>query len=119
MQNDILTELITMSRNLGEPANDYVILGEGNTSAAIDDQTFWVKASGSELRAIGPEGFVQVYYDRVLDKLDGPDLKDDEIKQAARMTWAALPRFTLTRPSIFSRTSAIPTNPSFCTSPTP
>ena len=29
-----------MSNNLGDPVNDYVILGEGNTSAKIDDDTF-------------------------------------------------------------------------------
>lgn len=82
MQDDILTELLTMSQNLGDPINDYVILGEGNTSAKIDDETFWVKASGTELRTINPEGMVQVYFDRVLAMLDGPDLADDEIKQA-------------------------------------
>ncbi len=81
MQDDILTRLVTMSRNLGDPANDYVILGEGNTSAKIDEETFWVKASGTELRTIGPEGFVQVYFDRVLAMLDGSDLSDEEVKQ--------------------------------------
>lgn len=82
MPNNILTELITVSNNLGNPANDYVILGEGNTSARIDENTFWVKASGVQLRTTGPDGFVQVYFDRVLAMLDGPDLSDDEIKQA-------------------------------------
>ena len=80
--NIILTELLTLSQNLGDPMNDYVILGEGNTSAKIDDETFWVKASGTELRSISPAGIVQVYFDRVLAMLDGPDLGDDEIKQA-------------------------------------
>lgn len=82
MAKKILNELVTMSRNLGDPANDYVILGEGNTSARVGDETFWVKASGAGLRTIGPDGFVQVYFEPVLAMLDGPDLSDDEIKQA-------------------------------------
>ena len=82
MQDDILSELLTMSQNLGNPKNDYVILGEGNTSAIVDNETFWVKASGTELRTINPDGVVQVYFDRLLAMLDGPDLADDEIKQA-------------------------------------
>ena len=81
MQDEILTQLVSMSRNLGDPINDYVILGEGNTSAQVDGSTFWVKASGTELRTIEAEGFVQVHFDRILALLDGPDLSDDDIKQ--------------------------------------
>ncbi len=58
MQDAILTQLVSMSRNLGDPINDYVILGEGNTSAQVDGDSFWVKASGTELRTIESEGFV-------------------------------------------------------------
>jgi len=43
---DILQQLVTMSRHLGDPALDYVILAEGNSSAWTDEETFWVKASG-------------------------------------------------------------------------
>ncbi len=82
MTDNILDNLITMSRNLGNPVNDYVILGEGNTSAKVDDDTFWVKASGTELRTVEAEGFVHVSFERVLAMLDGPDLPDDDIKQA-------------------------------------
>ena len=42
--NDTLNTLVACSRRLGDPALDYVILGEGNTSARIDAETFWVKA---------------------------------------------------------------------------
>ncbi len=30
---DVLAQLVAMTSNLGDPANDYAILGEGNTSA--------------------------------------------------------------------------------------
>ncbi len=76
-----LAQLVKMSNNLGHPANDYVILGEGNSSAKIDEETFWVKASGAELRTSGPESFLPIYFERVLAMLDGPDLSDEQIKQ--------------------------------------
>jgi len=81
MSNDILAQLVTMSNNLGDPALDYVILGEGNTSARADADTFWVKASGTELRTIESSGFVQVRFDRVLALLDKGDLSDDAIRE--------------------------------------
>ncbi len=82
MSDDILTQLITMSNNLGDPANDYVILGEGNTSAKKDDTTFWVKASGTQLRTIDAGGFVEVSFKQVLAMLNGPGLSDNEVKNA-------------------------------------
>jgi rhamnose utilization protein RhaD (predicted bifunctional aldolase and dehydrogenase) len=80
--NDILTQLVTLSKHLGDPANDYAILGEGNTSVKVDEETFWVKASGTELRTIGPEGFVQVRFEPILAMLNGPDLSDQEVRAA-------------------------------------
>ena len=63
MSENILAQLVTMSNNLGDPALDYVILGEGNTSARADADTFWVKASGTELRTIDCTGFVRVSFE--------------------------------------------------------
>ncbi len=80
--HSILTELVELSNRLAAPANDYVILAEGNTSARVDDQTFWVKASGREMHGIGPEGFVQVHFDRALAVLDSADLSDAAVKEA-------------------------------------
>jgi rhamnose utilization protein RhaD (predicted bifunctional aldolase and dehydrogenase) len=80
-QNDILNELIELSHSLGDPEMDYAILGEGNTSARIDEESFWVKASGSELRTIDENGFVRVHFDRCLETLNGPDLDDDQVKK--------------------------------------
>ncbi len=86
MPNDLLAELVAMSHRLGDPANDYLILGEGNTSARADDDTFWVKASGTELGNIDAGGFVRLRFDAVLALLDEGDLTDDAIK--ARMAEA-------------------------------
>ena len=81
MQNDILAQLVAMSNNLGDPTLDYVILGEGNTSARADADTFWVKASGTELRTIDRAGFVRVSFERVLAMLEAPHLADAQVKQ--------------------------------------
>ena len=93
--DETLTTLIACSRSLGDPALDYVILGEGNTSARIDKETFWVKASGAELRAIGPAGFVRVRFDRVLTMLEQEELSDAQVKaglEAARADPSATAR---------------------------
>ncbi len=74
-------ELVKMSRVLGAPAADCVILGEGNTSARIDEETFWVKASGTQLPTITPEGFVRVRFAPVLGLFDAEDPSDETIKQ--------------------------------------
>jgi len=77
---DALDELVDMSRTLGAPANDYAILGEGNTSAAADDDTFWVKASGAQLASVSRDGFVRVRSSAILAALDGPALDDAGVK---------------------------------------
>ncbi|MCJ7551349.1 MAG: class II aldolase/adducin family protein [Anaerolineae bacterium] len=78
--NDTLERLVAMSKHLGDPANDYVILGEGNTSGLNTDGTFWVKASGHQLPTIGADGFVRVSLTRALAILDEDDLDDAGIK---------------------------------------
>lgn len=67
-----LESLVKMTRALGEPALDYVIVGEGNTSMRIDDESFLVKASGHQMRDIGADGFVAVRFAPMLAMLDDP-----------------------------------------------
>lgn len=80
-KEEILRQLIEMSHRLGEERRELVILGEGNTSAGIDEQTFFVKASGTQLGTISADGFVEVNAPKVLEMLEGPALTDDEIKE--------------------------------------
>ena len=82
MSNDreILNQLINMSRSLGDPARDLVILGEGNTSARADEETFFVKASGKELRVADENSFVRVSLRRVLAGQDREALTDEEVR---------------------------------------
>ncbi len=97
----VLEQLVALSNALGRPELDYVILGEGNTSARADSidrnqvsprnlvsaevhappgATFWVKASGTELRTITAAGFVQVAFEPVLALLHREGLTDQEVK---------------------------------------
>ena len=76
----ILDELIALSHHMGEEQRELLIIGEGNTSARIDDDTFWVKASGANLRTAGPEGFVQISRSRVLGLLDA-SATDQDVKR--------------------------------------
>jgi len=80
-KEEILRQLIEMSHRLGDEHRELVILGEGNTSAGIDEQTFFVKASGTQLGTISADGFVAVNAPKVLEMLEGPALTDDEIEE--------------------------------------
>lgn len=77
---DVLDELVGMSRELGAPQNDYAILGEGNTSVRADAESFWVKASGTQLAQAGRESFVRVRSEPILEALKQETLDDSAIK---------------------------------------
>jgi len=79
-KQQILAQLVEMSNRLGRPERDLVILGEGNTSAKVNENSFFVKASGLELGTMTADGFVEVWTDRVLDMLRAEQLTDEEIK---------------------------------------
>jgi len=95
---DRLDELVAMSRRLGDPALDYAILGEGNTSAAADGDTFWIKASGLCLRDIDADGFPRVQRKAVLALLNREQVGDDELR--AGLEAARTPDSVPLRPSV-------------------
>jgi rhamnose utilization protein RhaD (predicted bifunctional aldolase and dehydrogenase) len=74
-------DLLHLTRSLGQPEANLVIVGEGNTSARVDGQTFWIKASGHGMHGIGETGFVQVAFEGVLDLLDS-DLSGTALQDA-------------------------------------
>lgn len=80
----ILDQLVAMSCALGDPQRDFVILGEGNTSARVDHDRMYVKASGTRLHEIAPEGFSLVHRSKVLEMLECGDLTDQQIEQGLR-----------------------------------
>ena len=79
-----LDNLIAMSRALGEPARDYVVIGEGNTSMRLDAERFAVKASGHQLCNIGADGFVTLIIAPLLALLDDPPATNSEIKRSTQ-----------------------------------
>lgn len=79
-EKTVLQSLVEMSRNLGKPENDYVILGEGNTSGKVDDDFFYVKASGKYLFGCDENTFVKVNHKSALAIMEKGDLSDDQIK---------------------------------------
>jgi rhamnose utilization protein RhaD (predicted bifunctional aldolase and dehydrogenase) len=83
--------LVRLSHRLGDPAADLVILGEGNTSAALDDGTFLVKASGSSLADVGDDDLVRLDHAAVLDLIDDPELDDHDVAGLAARMRAASP----------------------------
>ncbi len=74
------TDLLELSHFLGQEERDLAILGEGNTSAKLDDETFLVKASGSCLETLGPDDVVACRFDALLPMLDQDDLTDQKIE---------------------------------------
>lgn len=81
-EQTVLDQLVAMSRELGRPENDYVILGEGNTSAKVDDDFFFVKASGKYLSNADRNTFVKVRLKEAVALLDEGDLNDAQVKDA-------------------------------------
>lgn len=65
-----LKTLLDLTRVLGQPHLDYVIIGEGNTSCVIDDETFYIKASGQQMNGIDADGFVDVRFEPILAMLE-------------------------------------------------
>jgi rhamnose utilization protein RhaD (predicted bifunctional aldolase and dehydrogenase) len=84
MREALLRQLVDMSRYLGDPGRTYAILGEGNTSARMDDDTFFVKASGTTLGTIDAQGFVELSVSRVLTILDDPKAGDEDVTRVLK-----------------------------------
>jgi rhamnose utilization protein RhaD (predicted bifunctional aldolase and dehydrogenase) len=77
-----LTDLVQLSNAVGDPALDAAILGEGNTSARCDAETFWVKGSGCQLSTMGAADFVHLRFDRILALLDQEGVDEAALKAA-------------------------------------
>ncbi len=85
-RSERLRELMRLSLELGDPARDLVILAEGNTSARIDAESFWVKASGTSLaHADHPGAYVAVRVAPLMATLrESGELDDTEAKRRLR-----------------------------------
>lgn len=72
-------ELVALTRRIGDPAADLVVLAEGNTSTRLADGTFAVKASGSRMDAADASDFVVADPADLLAALKDPDTTQDEV----------------------------------------
>ena len=78
---DVLHQLVALSRELGREDRQLAILGEGNTSADCGDGTFWVKASGSQLGSLDERGISRVKLEPILHLLARDSMREEEIEQ--------------------------------------
>ena len=76
MSTQTLQDLLDLSHFLGDEKRKLAILGEGNTSARVDNDTFLVKASGSCLETLGEDDLVACRFDALLPMLEENDLSD-------------------------------------------
>ena len=79
MTQTLQGELVKLARDLGDPARELAILGEGNVSARSDDETFWVKASGSSLSTLQASDLSLVQFGPILSSLEN-DLGETEVE---------------------------------------
>lgn len=78
-------ELLTLTRRLGEPALDLVILAEGNTSEVLPTGSVTriaVKASGAYMADATADDFVVVDVDPLVALLESPDATQAEVTAA-------------------------------------
>ena len=77
-----LAALLRLSHELGNPQLQLAILGEGNTSARLSSQLFFVKASGTSLQTLREEDLVECHAGLLLPLLERNDLGDAGVEQA-------------------------------------
>ncbi|MEJ1088031.1 class II aldolase/adducin family protein [Microbacterium sp. Mu-80] len=79
-------DLIALTRRLGRPERDLVILAEGNTSELVTEGTFAVKASGSSMEQASAETFVIADVDPLLAIIRDPAATQDDLTAALTAT---------------------------------
>ncbi|HPO15530.1 MAG TPA: class II aldolase/adducin family protein [Candidatus Hydrogenedentes bacterium] len=82
--SEVLQQLVEMSHYLGDPGRTYAILGEGNTSARIDQDSFYVKASGTTLATMKPSDFLAVSISKVTAILDDAKAGDADVDRVLK-----------------------------------
>lgn len=75
-------ELLTLTRALGEPRRDLVILAEGNTSQRLTDGRLAVKASGSRMAEVTAADFVVVDIDPLAELCRDPAATQADLSAA-------------------------------------
>jgi rhamnose utilization protein RhaD (predicted bifunctional aldolase and dehydrogenase) len=82
MQNPLLQDLLTLSHELGREDRGLAMLGEGNTSARLAEETFLVKASGTCLGTLKEDDVVECRLSALLPMLEKDNLTDQQVDDA-------------------------------------
>jgi rhamnose utilization protein RhaD (predicted bifunctional aldolase and dehydrogenase) len=98
-----LERLTDLSRELGRPERELVILAEGNTSIRSSADHMLVKASGAALGSAQAADFVELPLAEMIDLLDDPDSDDATIDA----TFERLTGATGRRPSVEAMVHAV------------
>ena len=75
-------ELLALTRDLGRPDRDLVILAEGNTSQRLADGRVVVKASGARMRDVTADDFVTVDVDPLVELITDPSATQADLTRA-------------------------------------
>jgi len=78
----VIDQLLRLSHDLGNENRHLAMLGEGNTSARLGEDTFLVKASGSSLSTLSEADVVECRFAPLLQLLDAENLSDQEVDDA-------------------------------------
>lgn len=76
------TDLVQLTRRLGDPRADQVILAEGNTSKLLLDGTIAVKASGASLAGVTRSDFVLVDPRRLMELVGSASCTQEDVSAA-------------------------------------
>jgi rhamnose utilization protein RhaD (predicted bifunctional aldolase and dehydrogenase) len=82
MKNSIAEDLLTLSHEIGREDRGLALLGEGNTSARLTEDTYLVKASGTSLGTLREDDVVECRMSQVLALLDEDGLADQQVDDA-------------------------------------
>ncbi|HUB66058.1 MAG TPA: class II aldolase/adducin family protein [Candidatus Methylacidiphilales bacterium] len=74
--------LLKLSHDLGREDRGLAILGEGNASCRLDEETFLVKASGAALAGLDESGLVACRFGALLPLLEAGEMGDAEVEKA-------------------------------------
>ena len=98
-----LETIVELSRALGEPSRELVILAEGNTSLRTRPDAMLVKATGASMAGATNDDFVEVDLTRFDALIADPEAGDDDVQDvfARATTWGT------GRPSVESLLHAV------------
>jgi rhamnose utilization protein RhaD (predicted bifunctional aldolase and dehydrogenase) len=78
---EVPADLVALTRRIGDPAADLVVLAEGNTSVRLPGDRFAVKASGSRMDLAEAGDFVVGELPELLDLLERGDTDQDSLSR--------------------------------------